>query len=274
MPADGILDSLVQLFGSSSVLILNRILLVTLPLFVLLVSLQWAWDLVMWVLVDDQNFVGKAMRRFVLHSFFYLLILVLPLWLPPLLQGWEWLGQQVTGLEGLSPSSIFNQGVALAGSIHLSWKLFLTPYQPVAIVLQTVTFWLVVIAFSVIAFQLARVVIEGTLVLGAMVIFLAFSAHRMTFGLFEGYIRYAMDVGIRVYLVYVLVWVGHDLGTQLDTMVRDATFLDLADPRLLLTVPAAAALYALIVWSLPKTISGRLVESLSFSGINPLGGRS
>jgi hypothetical protein len=107
-----------------------------------------------------------------------------------------------------------------------------------------------------------------------MVIFLAFSAHRMTFGLFEGYIRYALDVGIRVYLVYVLVWVGHDLGTQLDAMVRDANLLDLTDPRLLLTVPAAAVLYALIVWSLPKTIAGRLVEGLSFSGINPLGSRS
>ena len=90
--------------------LMTRAVAVALPLFVLLATLQWAWDLIMWVLVDEQHFVGKALRRFLLHSFFYLLIVALPLWLPQILGGFEQLGQQVTGLAGLSPSSLFYQG--------------------------------------------------------------------------------------------------------------------------------------------------------------------
>lgn len=274
MLAEPVLDSVVRLFGANSQALMGNAIGITLPLFVLLVGLQWAWDLIMWVLLDDEHFVGKALRRFLLHSFFYLLIVALPLWLPQILGGFERLGQEVTGLGGLSPSSLFFQGVSLAFSLYASWKaILITLFIPFAGTLQAVTFFCVLIAFTVMAFQLGRVLVEAAVVLGGMVVFLAMSAHKMTFGLFEGYVRYLVDVGIRVYVVYLLVFVGQNLGMEWDAMVRDATAFELADPRFHLAIPAAAVFYALLVWSLPKTISARLTESFSFAGHNPLSDR-
>jgi hypothetical protein len=92
----------------------------------------------------------------------------------------------------------------------------------------------------------------------------------VTFGLFEGYLSYALDVGIRIFVVYLLVSVGQNLGVEWDRMVRDASVLDLADPRFHLAIPASAAFYALLVWSLPKAIAARLSGTFSLAGQNPL----
>lgn len=270
MPTDGVMDFVVRLFGASASGILSSLISITLALFVLLATIQATWDLLMWAIHDDPNILGKALRRFLLISLHYLLIVALPLWLPQLLAGFEYLGQEVTGLPGLSPSSLFEQGVALSLTVFGSWKKLLLTVIPFAGALQLVTFLAILVSFSLMAFQLARVLVEASLVLGGMVFFLAGAGHRLTYGLFEGYFRYGIDVGIRVYLVYILISIGQNLGTQWDAIVRDATLLQLADPRFHLAIPAAAALYAFIVWTLPKTISARLMESFSFSGHNPL----
>lgn len=267
---DGILDSLVRLFSNSTLPFMERGVAVALSVFVLLATIHITWDLLMWALRDRGDVLALAMRKFLLLSFFYLLIIALPLWLPRLLGSFEHLGRLVTGLDGLSPSSIFEQGVALAFSLFDSWKKVLIALIPFAGTIQTVSFFAVLTAFTVIAFQLARVLVEGSLVLGGLVVFLGASAHRATFGLFEGYVRYAFDVGIRVFVVYLLVGVGHNLGAEWDRLLTEASLADLLDPRFLLSITASACLYAFLVWSLPKTIASTLLGSFNFAGHNPL----
>lgn len=272
--ADPVLDSVVRLFGAAAPAHLATASNIALSLFVLLATLQLTWDLLMWVLRDEPNLVGKAVRKFLILSFFFLLIGAIPLWLPQLLGSFERLGQEVTGLDALSPSSVFFQGVSLAITLFDSWKkVLITLFLPFAGTLQAITFFAVLLSFTVIAFQMARVLVEGALVLGGMVVFLAAAGHRATFGLAEGYLRYALDVGIRVFVVYLLVSVGSDLGPEWDRMVRQATLTELADPRFHLAIPTSAVFFALIVWSVPKTIAAKLGDSFSLSGINPLGDR-
>lgn len=274
MPTEPVLDGLVRLYTASAGQFVGPARDVALSLFVVLASLQLTWDLVMWVVLDRRNAVGLLLRKFFLLSFFYTLIGAIPLWLPRILAGFEALGQRVTGLDGLSPSSIFTQGVSLAVTVFDSLKdVLITVFVPFAGTFRVVTFFCVLIAFTVIAFQLARVLVEAALVLGGLVVFLAGAGHKMTFGLFEGYVRYALDVGIRVFVVYLLVAVGADLAQTWDVMMQEATVLELADPRFHLSIPAGAGLFALLVWTLPKTISQRLAESLSFAGHNPLSDR-
>jgi len=268
--ADGVLDSIVRLYADASAVFMERGVVVALTLFAVLAAIHVSWDVVQWALFDRKNAAGLAVRKFFLLSFFYTLILALPLWLPRMLDSFEQLGKVVTGLDGLSPSSVFTQGVALAFSLFGSWKSILaTLTVPAAGALQLVTFFAVLIAFTVIAFQLARVLIEGSLVLGGLVVFLAGAAHRMTFGLFEGYVRYLVDVGIRVFVVYLLVGVGHNLGAEWDRMVTEASLLEIADPRFLLAIAASALFYAMLVWQLPKKIASVLTGSFNFAGHNP-----
>lgn len=271
MGTEPILDGIVNLYRASAAQYLIPARDVALSLFVVLATLQLSWDLVLWVVQDREHAVGLLLRKFFLLSFFYTLIGAIPLWLPRILASFELLGQRVTGLPGLSPSSIFGQGISLAITVFDSWKdILITVFLPPALTLKSITFLAILVSFAVIAFQLARVLVEASLVLGGMVVFLAGAGHKMVFGLFEGFFRYALDVGIRVFVTYLLVAVGADLAATWDQMIQEATLLDLLSPRFQLSIPVGAVFFAILVWSVPKTIAARLTESVSFSGHNPL----
>lgn len=273
MPVDGMLDAIVALYSSSVSTWLFRVTPVALTLFLALATLQISWDALMWAVLDEPGIPGKAFRKFIVLSLLYTLIVALPFWLPALLSSFEVVAQRATGLSGLSPSRIFEQGLLLALSLFDTWKEAALLLNPAASVFRVATFFVVLFAFTAIAVQLARVLVEGAVVLGGGVLFLGFAAHRSTFGLAEGFIRYALDVGVRVYVVYLLVAVGKDLGATWDELVRSQSLLGLFDIRLHLVVAASAFLFAFLVWSLPPTVSRHVAGSFSLAGHNPLADR-
>lgn len=273
MPVDGMLDALVALYSGSVSTWLLRVTPVALTLFVALATLQLSWDALMWAVLDEPGVAGKALRKLFVLSFLYSLILLLPAWLPPLLSGFEQLAQRATGLDGLSPSSIFDQGLALALGLFDSWHAVALVVNPISIPFQVVTFFLVLLAFTAIAIQMARVLVEGAIVLGGGAVFLGFAGHRATFGLTEGFLRYALDVGVRVYVVYLLVAVGKDLGATWDQLVRAQGFEVHFDLRVPLVVTASALLFAYLVWALPPVVSRHVAGSFSLAGHNPLADR-
>lgn len=273
MPIDGMLDGIVALYSGSISTWLLRVTPVALTLFLTLATLQVAWDALMWAVLDEPGLVGKMLRKFLVLSLLYSLILLLPFWLPPLLSSFEQLAQRATGLEGLSPSSIFDQGLALALGLFDSWHAVALVVNPISIPFQIVTFFLVLFAFVAIAIQMARVLVEGAVVLGGGVVFLGFAGHRATFGLTEGFLRYALDVGVRVYVVYLLVSVGRDLGATWDELVRAQGFLVHFDVRVPFVITASALLFAYLVWSLPPLVARHVAGSFSLAGHNPLADR-
>jgi type IV secretion system protein TrbL len=272
MPVDGMLDALVALYGGSVETWLFRTTPATLTLFLTLATIQISWDALMWAVLDVPDVAGRAFRKFLVLSLLYTLIAALPFWLPPVLSTFEVLARQATGLAGLSPSRIFDQGLSLALSLFDSWQEVALLANPVAMVFRLVTFFVVLVAFTAIAVQMARVLVEGAVVLGGGVLFLGFAGHRATFGLSEGFIRYALDVGVRVYVVYLLVAVGRDLGATWDELVRSHSLLGILffDVRLHFVVAASAFLFAFLVWSLPPTVSRQVTGAFSLSGHNPL----
>ena len=273
MSPDGMLDSIVQLYSSSAGAVFQQILPVAAALFLALATIQFSWDLGMWVLHDEDHLVGKATRQLFVIAFFYAILVGLPLWLPPLLGGFEELGRRVTGLDGLSPSAIFDQGISLALTLFDTWSEIALLLVPVTGMFRGLAFWVVLLAFALIAWELARVLVEGSLVLGGLVIFLAGAGHRATFGLAEGYLRYALSVGTRAYVLYLLVGVGRNLGSEWDALLRDQSFFGAIDPRLHFVVLAGCVLFAMLVRTLPATIAQTVVGSFALGGINPLADR-
>lgn len=273
MPVDGMLDALVALYSSSVSTWLFRVTPIALTLFLALATLQIAWDGLMWAVLDEPGIPGKAFRKFLVLSLLYTLIVALPFWLPALLSSFEELAQRATGLSGLSPSRILDQGLSLALGLFDSWKEAALLIIPFAGLFRFVTFLVVLVAFAAIAIQMARVLVEGAVVLGGGVLFLGFAAHRATFGMAEGFLRYTLDVGVRVYVVYLLVAVGKDLGATWDELIRSTSVLGLFDLRLHLVVASSAVLFAFLVWSLPPTVSRHVAGSFSLAGHNPLADR-
>lgn len=274
MPADGMLDSFVALYTASAGQMFQQVVGVAAGLYIVLATIQAAWDAGMWVLRDEQEVLAKAVRRMFVVAFFYAVIVGLPTWLPPVLEGFEALGQRVTGLDGLSPSAVFGQGLSLGLTFFDTWGEFAMLIVPVTGTFRVAAFLIVVFAFTLIAWELARVLVEASLLLGGLVVFLAAAGHRATFGIAEGYLRYAFQVGTRAYVLYLLLGVGRNLGADWDQMIREQSFFGSLDPRLHFTVLAATIVFALLVRTLPNTIAQAVAGSFSLAGTNPLAERS
>lgn len=272
MNPDGILDQMVAMYAQATPVVLGRVAPLLVPLYVSLFTVQFGWDLVRWTFAGTPNALGLAARKLLVFLLTYGLLITLPLWLPPILAGWEWLGQTATGLPGLSPSGIFEQGVGLALSMFDSWGEVATVLVAPFGLLRVLAMVVVLVSFGFAALSLARILIEATLALGGLVVLLVFAGLSATFGLAEGYLRYVLDIGLRAYVVYLLVAVGRDLGNQWDDVVL--TMAGSFDFRVHVSILLGSVLFALLVWSLPKAISQHVGGGVSFAGLNPLGDRA
>lgn len=264
---EGLLDSVVRLYAEATGSLLPTLLPVALGLAGALLTIQLAWDFAMYALMDSDRAFAKAVRRATVTGILYGLVSIAPTWLPEILHGFEVLGQRVTGLTGLSPSALFGQGLDLGFSMFDSWDRFLSALVPGIGAMRTGAMLVVIIAFALIAIQAARHLIEASISLGGLVIFLGFSTHRFTLPIAEGYLRYLLDLGIRIYVLFLVLSVGRNLGREWDQQLQG---LALIDPRVHFTILASAVLLALLAWTLPATIAGRLTSSFSLSGFGPL----
>lgn len=271
MPSDAILDELVRQFADTSFAAYTDLLFITLGVAAALFSIQFAWDLGRWSLLGEVNLVGLALKKLILFLILYNLISLAPMWLPQIIEGFAFIGERLTGI-GLSPSSILGQGLDLGFTFFNSWDRVLSLFVPFSVSgLRLGAALVIILAFGLLAVQLARVLIEVSLALGGLTVFLAFSGHRMTFGLVEGYLRYLLELGIKLFVLYLVIGVGQDLGNTWDEALQGVeVFFGL---RLHLTILFAAILFALLGIAVPGQIASRIAGSFSLSGHNPLGDR-
>lgn len=271
MIAEGVLDQLVGLFQVASRPLLLRVIGPMTTLYVTLFIIDFSWDGVHWALTDSPQALGQALRKLVIFIIIYGLLLVSPLWLGEILSGFSDFGREMTGLEGLSPSTIFAHGLELTLDFYSTWDGFISSIVPTpANVLRHFTALAVFISFTLIAFQLTRVLIEIALALGGLAIFLSFFGHKLTYGIGEGYLRYLVKLGVRLFTVYLLVGVGANLGHLWNTMLDAQSSLFFPDPRPLLAIAAAALIWGGIVLILPGTVAHEIAGGFSMTAFNPM----
>lgn len=271
MPGEGILDEMVRQFADGAFAAYTDLLFVTLGVAASLFTIQFAWDLGRWTLLGEENLLGLALRKLVLFLILWNLIILVPMWLPQLFEGFAFLGERLTGI-GLSPSSLLGQGLDLGVSMFSSWDRILslvTPFSASGFRLASAL--VIILAFGLLAVQLARVLIEISLAIGGLTVFLAFSGHRLTFGLVEGYLRYVLELGVKLFVLYLVVGVGQDLANTWDEALQGVdVFFGF---RLHLTILFAALLFAVLGLAVPGQIASRIAGSFSVSGHNPMADR-
>lgn len=267
---DALLDDVVQLYAAAAPVFLSRISPLILALHVSLFTLQFAWDLIRWNL-SDGNMIAQVIRKLLVFLLSYGLIILLPLWLPPLLRGWEELGQFVSGMPGLGPSTIFRQGFGVAFDLFDSWQEMAILAIPGVTPLRLVVFLATLIAWIVIAFHLAKLLVESAIAIGGLPIMLAFAGHSVTFGMAEGFFRYLIHLGVRIYVTYLLVGVGRNLANEWAGSVGTVNPWTILTESI--TLASGAALFALLVVALPRSIAHHVAGGVSFAGLNPLGHR-
>jgi len=269
-PIDGILDEMVRQYALKAVPMFFALQPIVLGTAAALFTLQFAWDLGRWALSSEPQVFGKALHKLTLFLILFGLIRISFLWLPAIPAGFAALGEKLTGI-GLSPSGVFAQGLNLAFSFWSSWDRALAIILPTpSAFLRVGSMLVILIAFGWVALQLARTLIEISLALGSLVIFLAASAHSATFGLFEGYLRYFLELSVRLYVLYIIVHVGQHFGRSWDEVMRQSSLID-PDLRLHFVLLAATVLFALLAWKVPNEIASRIAGGFSLAGLNPMG---
>jgi type IV secretion system protein TrbL len=221
-------------------------------LFFLLVAIELAWTAVTYVLQRDSlsDFVASVVLKLMGVFFFLALLQNAPVWIPYVVDSFSQAGANIGG-QGvvLDPSSTFGEGLQLAKNMlgTLSNPVFFTAI--VAVLLAVFCSIGVVVAYAVVAGQLMVTLIESYIVVSAGLFFLGFSGSRWTLPFSEKYVAYAVSVGIKLFMLYLIVGLGQTLAAQWTVLFTPGV---IASPDLYIGVAGSALVFMLLGWQIPS----------------------
>src|SRR5258708_490592 len=248
-------------------------------LFFLLAGIEVAWSFTLLAIekADFQALTAAIVRKIMWIGIFYAILLygVTPGgggWISAIMDSFHILGQNASAVGPLWPSAIVGFGVNMSVDLLSSLKGagFLTGFSSsMALVFFAV---LIFIAYLAIAIQFVVAMVESYLVIGAGVIFLGFGGSRWTAAYVERYIAYAVSVGMKILVLYLLVGAGMTLSQGWIAVAQNAAASP--DPaRTGFDLAAAAVMFLCVCWMSPKISSPMLggVASMSGGGLRRVG---
>src|SRR5713226_7371548 len=241
-------------------------------LFFLLAGIEVAWSFTLLAIekADFQALTAAIVRKIMWIGIFYAILLygVTPGgggWIPAIMDSFHILGQNASAVGPLGPSAIVGFGVNMSVDLLSSLKGadFLTGFSSsMALVFCAV---LIFIAYLAIAIQFVVAMVESYLVIGAGVIFLGFGGSRWTAAYVERYIAYAVSVGMKILVLYLLVGAGMTVSQGWILVAQNAATS--TDPaRTGFDLAAAAVMFLCVCWMSPKISSAMLGGVASMSG--------
>src|SRR5579863_916192 len=241
-------------------------------LFFLLAGIEVAWSFTLLAIekADFQALTATIVRKIMWIGIFYAILLygVTPGgggWIPAIINSFHILGQNASSVGPLGPDAIVGFGVNMSVDLLSSLKAanFLTSFATsMALVFCAVV---VFIAYLAIAIQFVVAMVESYLVIGAGVIFLGFGGSRWTAAYVERYIAYAVSVGMKILVLYLLVGAGMTVSQGWIAVAQTAATS--TDPaRTGFDLAAAAVMFLCVCWMSPKISSAMLGGVASMSG--------
>ena len=234
-------------------------------LFVLLVALELAWTGVTYVLQRDSlpDFVANLVLKLMGVFFFLAVIQNAPTWIPAIVGSFSQAGSAISGQSVvLDPSATFGEGLQLAKTMlaTLNNPAFLTAV--LAILLAVLCSIAVVVAFAVVAGQLMVTLIESYIVISAGLFFLGFSGSRWTLPFSERYVGYAISVGIKLFMLYLIVGLGETLAHDWLPLFKAGSP---SPPEVYIGVAGSALVFMLLGWQIPSMAASLMNGSPSMS---------
>src|SRR6202040_1705231 len=97
--------------------------------------------------------------------------------------------------------------------------------------------------------QLMVTLIESYIVISAGLFFLGFSGSRWTLPFSEKYVAYAVSVGIKLFMLYLIVGLGQTLAAQWQKLFAPGI---VAAPDIYIGVAGSALVFMLLGWQIPN----------------------
>jgi type IV secretion system protein TrbL len=258
----GILTGLAHQFSTTTGPWMTTALHYAQGLFFALVGIEVAWSAITYVLQKDSlpDFVAALVLKILGIGFFYILLQPQygPVWIADVLSSFSQAGSAISGQSQFipsDPSSVFNCGTDIANAMLQSVSqnkggFNLGNILPAieAVLAALICALGVVIAFAIIAGQLLITLIESYIVIGAGVFMLGFTGSRWTLVFGEKYVGYAVSVGIKLFMLELIVGLGYSLGQQWAALFYNG----IAPPETYIEVVGAALVFGFLAWQIPS----------------------
>jgi type IV secretion system protein TrbL len=258
----GVLTGLAHQFSSTTGPWMATALRYAQGLFFALVGIEIAWSAITYVLQKDSlpDFVAALLLKILGIGFFFILLQPQygPVWIADVLASFSQAGSAIGGQSQFGPSdpsSVFNCGTDIANAMLESVSqnkvgLGLGNILPAieAVLASMICSLGVVIAFAIIAGQLLITLIESYIVIGAGVFMLGFTGSRWTLVFGEKYVGYAVSVGIKLFMLELIVGLGYSLGRQWAALFYNG----IAPPETYIEVVGAALVFGFLAWQIPS----------------------
>lgn len=258
----GILTGLAHQFSTTTGPWMTTALRYAQGLFFALVGIEIAWSAITYVLQKDSlpDFVASLLLKILGIGFFYILLQPQygPVWIADIISSFSQAGSAIGGQSQFmpsDPSSVFNCGTDIANAmlqsvsqnkVGLGFGNILPAIE--AILAALICALGVVIAFAIIAGQLLITLIESYIVIGAGVFMLGFTGSRWTLVFGEKYVGYAVSVGIKLFMLELIVGLGYSLGQQWAALFYNG----IAPPETYIEVVGAALVFGFLAWQIPS----------------------
>src|SRR3954449_6659199 len=241
-------------------------------LFGLLALIEFAWTAAILVLerTNLQGWTAALIRKMMFIGAFFALLNFGADWIPRIINSFQQIGQNASGLGSLAPTDILVQGLNITGNL-LSGAASSGWLGNIGTALSLVfAALLAFLAFLGLTVQLVVTLVESYLVVGAGFIFLGFGGSRWTAPYVERFISFAVSTGVKVMVLYLLLGAGMALT---NTWEAAATAVpSSASPAVdALDIAASAVILLMICWNAPKLAASILGGSPSFTGGDAVG---
>ncbi|MCZ7618389.1 MAG: type IV secretion system protein [Myxococcota bacterium] len=117
------------------------------------------------------------------------------------------------------------------------------------------------LAFVIIAGQLALSLIEMYIVIGGGVLLLGFAGSRWTMPFAERYLSYAVAIGIKLFVLYLIIGVGTALAASWAPTLANAG----TSPSDLFAILGASLVYMIVAWQIPSFASSLIAGSVNLT---------
>src|SRR5256886_8846280 len=224
-----------------------------------LVLIELIWSAVWWV-VDREDGLGvitALLRKVLAVGFFYALLLNGGTWIRAAIQGFSQAGSSASGLADLSPSGVFDQGLALANKILNAVEGLGILEAVFPSLVAALTAFVVVVSFAIIAAQLLVALVESFIVIGAGILFIGFSGARWTPFFTERYLSYVASVGVKLFVLYLIMGVGTSIAARWVSVLEHGGF----SPIPFFYVMGGSLVFLFLTWHIPSVAAATIVGS-------------
>jgi len=237
-------------------------------LFYLLAVIELSWTFLELFLqqADLQAWLFGFMRSIMAIIAFYALLLYGNQWFPAVVNSFTKIGSLVAGIPSISPTVVFTQGLKIAGAMldAASDSGFLLHIGSALTIILCAL--IILLCWGLVTLSLVITWVESYVALGAAYIMLGFGGSRWTREYVNRYICLVISVGLKILTVYAVISAGMILSGNWITeaqQVKLTPLVTVAPVLVAFDVLIGTFIYSLLVWHLPRIITGVLGGNLS-----------